>query len=196
MPMEDHKIIELFFARSEEAIAHVREKYGPMCRKIAANMLNDAEDADECVNDTLLALWNAIPPARPQLLRPYIARISRNQARNRLVYNKAQKRSAEMAISLEELDGCLASPDSVEQAMEGRDLTRAIERFLLTLDEDSRNMFLRRYWFYDSVEEIAEGFGVSKNKVKVRLFRAREKLRAYLLQEGYLYETGNIRSGI
>ena len=194
--MEDHKIIELFFARSEEAIAQVREKYGPMCRKIAANMLKNAEDVEECVNDALLALWNAIPPARPQLLRPYIARISRNQAKNRLVYNKAQKRSTEMAVSLEELDDCLASPGSVEQELEGRELTRVIEAFLLTLDPDSRNMFLRRYWFYDSVEEIASGFGVSKNNVKVRLFRAREKLRAHLVQEGYLYESGNIRSGI
>lgn len=188
MLMEDHRIIELFFARSEEAITQVRKKYGPMCCKIAANMLNNTEDTEECVNDVLLALWNAIPPARPQLLRPYIARISRNQARNRLMYNKAQKRSAEMAVSLEELDACLAASGSIEQELEGRELTRVIEQFLLTLDTDSRNMFLRRYWFYDSIAEIAACFGVSESKVKSRLLRTREKLRTYLLREEYIHE--------
>lgn len=188
MLMEDYRIIELFFARSEEAIAQVREKYGPLCRKIAANMLNNAEDTEECVNDVLLALWNTIPPARPQLLRTYIARISRNQARNRVVYNKAQKRNAEMSVSLEELDACLATPGSIEQELEGRELTRVIEQFLLTLDADSRNMFLRRYWFYDSIAQIAAGFGVSESKVKSRLLRTREKLRIHLLQEEYIYE--------
>lgn len=196
MPMEDKKIVDLFFARSELAIAQAREKYGALCRKIAGNMLKNAEDAEECVNDTMLALWNAIPPARPQLLGAFIARITRNQAGNRLAYNTAQKRNAQMAVSMEELSDCLAAPGTVEQEFEGRELTRVIEQFLLTLDDDSRNMFLRRYWFYDSVAEIASGFGVSKSKVKSVLFRAREKLRAHLIKEGYLYETGNIRSGV
>ena len=186
--MEDAKIIELFFARSEQAIAQAREKYGPLCQMIAGNMLRNAEDVEECVNDTLLAVWNAIPPARPQVLSAFIARIARNQARNKLTYNTAQKRSLEMAVSLEELDACLASNADVQQELEGRELVHIIEEFLLTLDADSRNMFIRRYWFYDSVEEIAAGFGVTQSKVKSRLFRAREKLRAHLVWEGYIYE--------
>ena len=186
--MEDKKIVELFFARSEQAIAQVREKYGPLCQKIAGNMLKNAEDTEECVNDAMLALWNAIPPARPQVLSAFIARITRNQARNKLTYNNALKRSREMSVSMEELEACLASPVNVEQELEGRELVRQIEEFLMTLDADSRNMFLRRYWFYDSVEQIALGFGVSESKVKSRLFRAREKLRAYLVQEEYIYE--------
>lgn len=186
--MEDTKIIELFFARSEQAIVKAREKYGPLCQMIAGNMLRNAEDAEECINDTLLAVWNAIPPARPQVLSAFIARIARNQARNKLTYNTAQKRSWEMSVSMEELETCLASPVNIEQELEGRELVRLIEEFLMTLDTDSRNMFIRRYWFYDSIEQIAEGFGVTKSKVKSRLFRAREKLRAYLVQEEYIYE--------
>ena len=151
-------------------------------------MLKNTEDAEECVNDVMLALWDAIPPARPQVLSAFIARITRNQVRNKLTYNNAQKRSREMTVSMEELEACLASPVDVEQELEGRELVHRIEEFLLTLDADSRNMFLRRYWFYDSVEQIATGFGVSESKVKSRLFRAREKLRVYLVQEEYIYE--------
>lgn len=186
--MEDQKIIELFFARSEEAIEWTRKKYGALCARIAGNMLSNPEDADECVNDTLLALWNTIPPTQPQLLGAYTARIARNQAGKRLTYNAAQKRGGEMTLSLEELDACLAGSDDVEQEIEGRELTRAIEGFLETLDMESRNMFLRRYWFFDSIEQIAAGFGMSQSKVKTRLFRARGKLREYLIKEGYVYE--------
>lgn len=186
--MEDAKIVELFFARSEQAIVKAREKYGPLCQSIAGNMLRNAEDVEECINDILLAVWDAIPPARPQVLSAFIARIARNQARNKLTYNSAQKRSREMSVSMEELEACLASPVNIEQEMEGRELVRLIEDFLLTLDADSRNMFIRRYWFYDSIEQIAEGFGTTKSKVKSRLFRAREKLHAYLVWEEYIYE--------
>ena len=186
--MEDKKIIELFFARSERAIECVRERYGDLCRHIAANMLSDPEDVEECVSDTYLALWNAIPPARPQKLRPFIARIARNQAGNKLAYNRAQKRGREMQISLDELEPWLISARDVEGELDGKELTRAIERFLLTLDADSRNVFLRRYWFYDSIEQIAAGFGATESWVKSRLLRARSKLRSYLIKEGYIYE--------
>ena len=172
--MEDKKIIELFFARSERAIECVRERYGDLCRHIASNMLSDPEDVEECLSDTYLALWNAIPPARPQKLRPFVARIARNQAGNKLAYNSARKRGREVTVPLEELDG--------------KELTRAIERFLLTLDADSRNVFLRRYWFCDSVEQIAAGFGATESWVKSRLLRTRSKLRIYLIEEGYIYE--------
>ena len=186
--MEDKRIIELFFARSEEAIELVKECYGALCRHIAANMLSDPEDVEECVSDTYLALWNAIPPARPQKLRPFIARIARNQAGNKLAYNRAQKRGREMQISLDELEPWLISARDVEGELDGKELTRSIERFLLTLDADSRNVFLRRYWFYDSIEQIAAGFGATESWVKSRLLRTRSKLRSYLIKEGYIYE--------
>lgn len=186
--MEDKKIIELFFARSEQAIEGVRERYGDLCRHIAANMLSDPGDVEECVSDTYLALWNAIPPARPQKLRPYIARVARNQARNKFAHNTAKKRGREVTLSLEELGPWLASSRDVEGELDGKELTRAIECFLLTLDTDSRNVFLRRYWFYDSIEQIAAGFGASESWVKSRLLRARSKLRIYLIKEGFIYE--------
>lgn len=186
--MEDKKIIELFFARSELAIELTRRKYGAMCSWIAGNMLHDAEDAEECVNDTYLALWNAIPPARPQVLRAFVARIARNQARNRLTYNTAKKRSSAMCVSMDELDACLAAPGSVEQEIEGRELTHAIEAFLLTLDTQSRDMFLRRYWFFDSIGQIAAGFGVSQSSVKSCLHHTRQKLRVHLIREGFIHE--------
>lgn len=186
--MEDKKIIELFFARSEQAIECVRERYGDLCRHIAANMLSDPGDVEECVSDTYLALWNAIPPARPEKLRPFVARIARNQAGNRHAYNTAIKRGRGMTVSLEELEPCLASSRDVEEELDGKELTLAIERFLLTLDADSRNVFLRRYWFYDSVEQIAAGMGATKSWVKTRLLRTRNKLRKHLIKEGFIYE--------
>ena len=187
--MEDKKIIELFFARSEQAIECVRERYGDLCRHIASNLLPDPGDVEECLSDTYLALWNAIPPARPQKLRPFVARIARNQARNKLAYNMAQKRGREVTVPLEELEPWLASSRDVEGELDGKELTRAIERFLLTMDADSRNVFLRRYWFYDSIEQIAAGFGATESWVKSRLLRARSKLRIYLIEEGYIYES-------
>ena len=186
--MEDKKIIELFFARSERAIECVRERYGDLCRHIASNMLSDPEDVEECLSDTYLALWNAIPPAQPQKLRPFVARIARNQAGNKLAYNSARKRGREVTVPLVELEPWLASSRDVEGELDGKELTRAIERFLLTLDADSRNVFLRRYWFCDSVEQIAAGFGATESWVKSRLLRTRSKLRSYLIKEGYLYE--------
>lgn len=186
--MGDKKIIELFFARSEQAIECVKERYGALCRQIAANMLSDPEDVEECLSDTYMALWNAIPPARPQKLRPFVARIARNQAGNKLAYNRALKRGREVTVPLEELEPWLASTRDVDAELDGKELTRAIERFLLTLDKDSRNVFLRRYWFFDSIEQIAAGFGASESWVKSRLLRARSKLRSYLIKEGYIYE--------
>ena len=186
--MEDKKIIELFFARSERAIECVRERYGDLCRHIASNMLSDPEDVEECLSDTYLALWNAIPPAQPHKLRPFVARIARNQAGNKLAYNSARKRGREVTVPLEELEPWLASSWDVEGELDGKELTRAIERFLLTLDADSRNVFLRRYWFCDSIEQIAAGFGTTESWVKSRLLRTRSKLRSYLIKEGYLYE--------
>lgn len=186
--MEDQKIIELFFARSEQAIAQTREKYGALCTWVAGNILSTSEDVEECVNDALLALWNAIPPAKPQLLGPFAVRVTRNLARNRLTYNTAQKRSEAMRLSLQELDACLVSPTDVEQEVLAKELTACIEEFLRATDAESRNIFLRRYWFFDSIEQIAAGFGISKSKVKMRLLRTRNALRQHLIREGFIDE--------
>lgn len=184
--MEDEQILELFWQRSEQAIREVDQKFGAMCRWLATNILRNAEDAEECVNDTYHGLWDAIPPARPQKLLPYIARITRNLALKRLTYGNAQKRQVS-TVSFEELEECIPCHDSVETAMDAKELTRTLERFLDTLDPESRDMFLRRYWFFDSIEEIASGFGVSRSKVKSQLFRVRNKLRIYFAEEVQIY---------
>ncbi len=186
--MEDKRIIELFFQRSETALTLTREKYGDLCARVAGNMLFDPEDAEECVNDAMLALWNTIPPAKPQLLGPFVARIIRNLARNRIAYNTAKKRAEAATVSLGELDACLVGREDVQRQVEQKELTAAIEAFLHTLDEESRNIFLRRYWFFDTVEQIAAGMGLGHSKVKMRLLRTRTKLRAYLIKEGFLDE--------
>ena len=186
--MEDKRIIELFFQRSETALTLTREKYGDLCARVAGNMLFDPEDAEECVNDAMLALWNTIPPAKPQLLGPFVARITRNLARNRIAYNTAKKRAEAATVSLGELDACLVGREDVQHQVEQKELTAAIEAFLHTLDEESRNIFLRRYWFFDTVEQIAAGMGLGHSKVKMRLLRTRTKLRAYLIKEGFLDE--------
>ena len=186
--MEDSVIIAMFEARDEAAIAVTADRYGKMCLSIARGILGSPQDAEECTQDAYLRLWNAIPPAQPQKLRPFVARIARNQAGNKLAYNSARKRGREVTVPLEELEPWLASSRDVEGELDGKELTRAIERFLLTLDADSRNVFLRRYWFCDSVEQIAAGFGATESWVKSRLLRTRSKLRIYLIKEGYIYE--------
>lgn len=182
MGVNDERIIELYWSRSEQAIAETDKKYGTMCRKIAGNLLRSDEDAEECVNDTYNGLWDAIPPARPQKLSSFIAKITRNLAMKRLTYRNAVKRAL-LTVSFEELEACIPAADSPEQVLHGKELTQALERFLDTLDRESRNMFLRRYWFFDSIEEIAKGFGVSQSKVKSQLFRVRNKLKLFLAEE-------------
>ena len=184
--MDDHRIIELFWQRSEDAIAAAEEAYGNLCRGIAGNLLRIEEDVQECVNDTWHNLWNAIPPERPEKLKPYIARITRNLAMKRLTYHHAAKRQA-VTVSFEELEDCIPDGKSVEAALEGKELSRLIDAFLDTLDEESRNLFLRRYWFFDSIKQLARRFGMSESKVKVKLFRMREALKKYLEMEADIY---------
>ena len=184
--MDDSRIIELFWQRSEQAIAAAAGKYGAMCRGIAGNLLRNDEDAQECVNDTWQGLWDTIPPRRPDPLAAYIAKITRNLAMKRLTHRNAAKRTA-LVVSFEELNDCIPSGDSPEQILEGKELSRVIDSFLNTLDPDSRNMFLRRYWFFDSIAQIAAGFGVSQSKVKMRLYRIRNELKEYLAKEADIY---------
>ena len=184
--MEDSRIIELFLQRSESAIDMVQQKYGPMCCSIARNILSSDEDAQECVNDALHALWNTIPPEEPQRLGAYFAKIVRNLSMKRPTYQNADKRSSAI-VSYEELSACIPDRNTVEALLEEKELANAIERFLGTLDRDSRDMFLRRYWFCDSIGQIAKGFGISETGVTTKLHRMRKKLKDYLGKEVQIY---------
>ena len=186
--MEDAKIIELFWQRSEDAIACVKEKYGAACMQLLRNLLLNEQDAQECANDTYLALWNTIPPQRPEPLLTYLLKIARNQGLRRITYNNAQRRGPGQVIPLQELESCLASATTLEQILDGKLLEEAVERFLRLLSREDRQLFLRRYWFCDSVEELSVSFGWSQSKVKSRLFRLRGRLRGYFIKEGLLDE--------
>lgn len=187
--MEDKEILDLFFERSEQAIAIVQSKYGTLMQKVALGLLRDAEDAKECVNDALLGAWNAIPPARPDPLSAYLCRITKNQAMNRLRYQNAKKRSNAYESSLqelEELEGRLPSAKSAEEAWSDKQIKEAVKRFLDGLDKKNRIMFVKRYWFGESEESIAKEFSMRENSVAVRLLRLREKLKKHLEKEGIM----------
>lgn len=185
--MDDTKIIDLYWLRSERAIAETAEKYGGYCHSIAFRILGSEEDSEECVNDTWLGAWRAMPPKRPAVLSTFLGRITRNLALNRWKERRAEKRGAgETTVALEELKECVPAPEGVEGALDGMALTESIDRFLGTLPADRRRIFVQRYWYLCSIREIAAGCGVSENKVKVTLFRARQGLREALMKEGIL----------
>ena len=183
--MEDHQIISLLWQRSEDAIAALSEKFGSRLQRLAHNILSSDADAQECVNDTFLALWNTIPPQRPDPLPPYILRLCKNIAISRLRAATAQKRSG-YEVALEELSDVIGA-DTLEQSVSARELGQAIDAFLDTLSQDNRVIFLRRHWYGDSVQEIARQLGMSQSNVSVRLYHTRNKLKTYLIKEG-LYE--------
>lgn len=176
-------ILELLWQRSEQAISALARQFGNRLYGMAKNILSSHHDAEECVNDTYLAIWNVIPPKRPEPLAPFVYRTGRNIAMNRLRSNTALKRSA-YEVSLDELSGCIAGPDLWE-TVDARQLGRSIDAFLSTVSRENRAIFLRRYWFGDSVKDIAADLQLSENTVSVRLSRLRDKLRSYLSQEGF-----------
>lgn len=182
--MEDREIISLFCSRSNEAIPALDAKFGRRLQRLAKNILSSEADAQECVNDTYLAVWNAIPPQRPVPLSPYVLRICKNIAVSRLRQRTAQKRSG-YEVALEELNEVIPTP-SPEDILSARELGQAIDRFLDTLNRDSRVLFLRRYWHGDSIEELAKLFSVPKGTISTRLSRIRGKLKVYLTKEGLL----------
>lgn len=184
--MEDEEIVELFTQRSQQAIQELSRKYGALCFHLAHNILNSARDAEECVNDAYLGVWNAIPPARPASLRAYVGKIVRNIALTRWERNQACKRSSRYTVAMEEVEGCLAGLDDVEGEIQVRELTRILEEFLDTLPQKDRVMFVRRYWFADSYQDIGERVGLSTKNVSVRLTRIRKKLRQHLVERGVL----------
>lgn len=184
--MEDSKIIKLFFDRSEEAITELSEKYGKVCKSVAENILNNQRDSEECVNDAFLAVWNTIPPQHPEHLLSYVCRIVRNLAVKKFHANTAQKRNSIYDVALDEIKECFPSSVSVEDEIEAIEVSRAIDRFLESMDKQNRILFVRRYFYSDSVEELAELFRTSKHNISVRLSRIRKNLKKYLIKEGVL----------
>ena len=182
--MEDEKIIELFFARSEAALAELAAKYGAFFRRIIRNILCSEQDVEECVNDTYLKAWNSIPPKRPEKLPAYLGRIARNLSLNRYAQNNAVKRgSGEVPAALSELEECVPAADTIQRECDRAELSAALNRFLRGLPEDKRTVFLRRYWYLVPVKEIAEQLGMTESKVKSMLFRTRDQLRRFLEKE-------------
>ena len=184
--MEDSKIIELFFDRSEEAITELSEKYGKVCKSVAENILNNQRDSEECVNDAFLAVWNTIPPQKPEHLLSYVCRIVRNLAIKKYHANTAQKRNSIYDVALDEIKECFPSLVSVEDEIESGEFSKVIDRFLESMDKQNKILFVRRYYYSDSIEELAELFRTSKHNISVRLSRMRKKLKKYLIKEGVL----------
>ena len=184
--MEDRAIVDLYWSRDPEAIRRTGEKYGGYCRAIARNILPDRRDAEECVNDTWLKAWNAMPEERPGLLAPFLGKITRNLAFTRWRAGHAEKRGGgELPLVLEELAECASSADTL-QAVEAAELEAAVNRFLHTLPERECGVFLRRYWFTEPMADVARRYGMREATVRTSLFRTREKLRRYLEKEGFL----------
>ncbi len=181
--MNDPEIIELYFKRDEKAIEETDAKYGKLCYRIAYNILNNHEDSEECVNDTYLGVWNAIPPTRPNNFVAFVCRITRNLSLNHLEKMSRQKRSAAIVVSLDELAEVLPD-DSIADGLSNEYIGKAISNFLRSENEVTRNVFMRKYYFFDSIGDISKRFGFSESKVKSMLFHTRNKLKEYLIKEG------------
>ena len=184
--MTDAEIIDLFFERSEQAITELAKKHGGAVNRIAYNILGNRQDAEECVNDNWLGTWNAIPPSRPAPLRSFVCRIARNLATKKYHANTAEKRNSQYDVALDELAECIPDKNSVEDTYGARELAAAINRFLDGLDFLDKFVFMRRYWYSDSLEDISKLSGLSYKTVSVRLSRIKGKLKKYLKQEGLL----------
>ncbi|MBR3766858.1 MAG: RNA polymerase sigma factor [Clostridia bacterium] len=182
--MDDVKIINLFFARDEKAINETQNKYGEFIHFIAFNIMEKNEDAEECVNDTYLKLWNSIPPERPLSFKAYIGRITRNSALSRYRYNKAEKRDCGIYVLLSELEECLPDNTSVENEYDGKLLSEIISVWLKTLSPDNRAVFIKRYWYGESVKDLAEKMGVAPSKLSSLLFSLRKQLKKELERKG------------
>ena len=182
--MNDKEIIDLYFARSESAITETAIKYGAYLNTIAYRILHSEDDAEEVVNDTYHGAWRTIPPNQPDVLKLFLARIARNIAIDRLEYRLARKRNSDMDVLLSEVADILPDQTDVEDVWAARELGETINRFLGTLDERSRVIFVSRYWYAYSIREIAEKLDISESHVKNTLFRTRKKLRARLQEEG------------
>ena len=182
--MDDKQIIDLFFGRSEQAIAQLKQKYSSLCLSVARRILPDTRDAEECLGDVLLKIWNSIPPDQPDSLSAYLSRITRNTALDRYSYNHAEKRSSALTGAFDELEGSLASSFDVERLAQEQEFHRFINEFLRGLKKENRVYFVRRYWYGESITEISTACSVSEEKVKSSLFRTRNRLKTALEKEG------------
>lgn len=184
--MEDQKIIDLYWQRSEQAIAETDAKYGGYCFSVAYNILTNREDSEESVSDTYLAAWRSMPPKKPDILSAFLGKITRHLSIDRWRRRTADKRGGgQVPLALEELENCVSGTESMEQALQRKELTVLINRFLDSLPETERNVFLSRYWYVDPIQDIADTFGFTVAKVNSMLHRTREKLRKLLQKEGY-----------
>ena len=184
--LEDEKIIDLFFERSEQAITELDLKYGKFCRKLSRNILNDSRDTEECMNDAYLAVWNTIPPERPAPLLTYLCKILRNISLKLYHSKTAVKRNSSHDIAIGELEDCLSASNTVESETEARELSRLIESYLDTLSQENRVIFIRRYWFSDAYSDIAGQTGLTEKNVSVRLTRLRKQLKQFLKEKGVI----------
>ena len=181
--MNDLNIIELFFARNEEAIKQTDIKYGKLCRSVAYNILNNNEDSEECVNDTYVGLWNAIPPTRPNNFMAFVCRITRNLSLKRLESMTRQKRLQPILVSLDELSEVL-SDEGISDGVSDENIGKLISDFLRKERGEIRNVFIRKYYFFDSVGDIAKRYNLTESKVKNMLYHTRIKLKKHLIKEG------------
>ena len=184
--MEDVKIVQLYWDRNESAIRETSNKYGNYCTSIAHNILGDMEDAEECVNDTYLNAWNTMPPHRPNMLSTFLGKITRNLCFNKYKHDHAQKRGGgQITAILDELSECVSGTEDVQAEVEYHDLVKVIDDFLESLSPQKRSMFVCRYWYNDSISEIAKQFHMKENAASMTLRRIRTKLQRYLFERGY-----------
>lgn len=179
--MEDQDIIDLYFSRDEQAIRETHEKYGGFCHSLAMGILENREDAEECVNDTYLRTWNSIPPHRPSSLKAFIGKITRNLSIDRLRHRRIARHNSHMEVLLSELDDCIPAAAETEESA----LAELLDGFLSSLEPLNRRLFMGRYWHAYPVARLAEYYGMTPNAVSVRLYRLREQLRVYLEKGGY-----------
>lgn len=187
--MEDADIIDLYYERSQSAIAETKSKYGRMLMSISFGIVKNTLDAEECENDTYLKTWNAIPPERPNIFSAFLSRIIRNLSLNRYEELHAQKRNmTDIPVLLDELSECIPARNNVDDYMNEQILKQSLNMFLKSLKKDDRIIFMRRYWFCDSIEEISKKFGYGTSKIKMSLLRSRKKLKMKLKDEELWYE--------
>ena len=184
--MDDNGIIQLYWDRNDQAISATSEKYGHYCKAIAKNILNNEEDAEECVNDTYLNAWNSMPTHWPEQLSTFLGKITRNLSFNKYKHNHAEKRGrGEITLVLEELTDCVSDTDNVEQMIDRQELVKAINSFVRNLSLEKRNIFVCRYWYSDSVSKIAKDYGMLQGSVSKILERTRKQLKVYLAERGF-----------
>ena len=184
--MEDEKIIELLFRRSENAISELSKKYEKICMTISMNILGNKEDAEECINDTYLGVWNSIPPQKPDNLTAFICKITRNLSLKKNTYNSAEKRQGNYGVCIDELSECIPSVNTVESEIESAELSAVIDKFISSLDKTNQFLFVRRYFFSDTYESLAKHTGIKEQAIRTRLSRIRSELKKFLAEKEVL----------